>query len=477
MAEVTVNPGSGRRAWRRTSLLWRLVTSYVALVVLALVLVAGMLVGELNSFFTQQTRDELALRARLLAANIDRRPDQAVDLIRAGSETLQVRVRLIDVDGSATIDSRDLTTAVAPRTAGLAPDTMVVSTTCLLGYLELSEPLTYRAASLAAVRHDLFVLGVGAATAAALVGLLLGRGLTSPLRRLIAATERLRAGQLEVRLPATGGDEIAQLSRAFTAMAERLAQSFATIAADRDRLRTFVADVSHELRTPITALRTFNDLLLQGAQDDPAIRQEFLAESATQIGRLDWLAQNLLDLSKLESGLVAMKIVSADLRETVAQALIVQGPGAEARQIGLQLEEPVGPLIVHHDPPRLEQAIGNLINNAIKFSPPGSTVRVRVEARDGAAHVVVADQGAGIAARDLPHIFERFYRGTASTAGTSGSGLGLAIVKSIVDAHGGHVAVDSTPGTGTTFDLSLPRSSANQLPGGETLQLTRATEP
>lgn len=444
--------------WRRLGGLGpRLVLSYVALVVLALGLLAGLLVGELDSFFLQQARGDLALRARLLADNINGHPELATAYLASGSQTLQVRVRLLNADGQVVLDSDRLVARQPPPAgSGLAPDAAVVTAPCVLGVLQLSEPLTYRAATLQAIRHDLLILALGAAAVAALLGLALGRRLTAPLRRLRTATERLRAGDLGVALPTRGADETADLSRSFNAMAGRLRESFATIAAERDRLRTFVADVSHELRTPITALRTFNDLLRQGAVTDPAVRDEFLAESAEQIERLDRLTANLLDLSKLESGLVAMARRPADLTQTVRDAVAATEAAADAKAIVVAVTTPAPPLIVTHDARRLEQAVANVLANAVKFSPPGSAIEVGVTRADAKAIVVVRDAGPGIAPRDLPHVFDRFYRGAEHTPGVSGSGLGLAIVKSIMEAHGGTVHIASVPGQGATVELALP---------------------
>ena len=163
------------------------------------------------------------------------------------------------------------------------------------------------------------------------------------------------------------------------------------------RLRAFVADVSHELRTPLTALRTFNDLLQNGAGEDPATRRDFLAESARQIERLDWLTHNLLDLSRLDAGLTRVVPCTADLAATLRHAVDTNVPAAAARDVRLILDSAT--LLVPHDPPRLEQAFSNVVSNAIKFSPRGGTVRTRLHVAGERAVVEIDDEGPGIPPR------------------------------------------------------------------------------
>jgi two-component system phosphate regulon sensor histidine kinase PhoR len=251
--------------------------------------------------------------------------------------------------------------------------------------------------------------------------------------------------------------EFGALAVQFNTMADRLAESVAISRRDRDRSRDFLADVSHELRTPLAALRTFNQLLLEQAGDDPEARAEFLESSAGQIERLDWLAQNLLELSKLDSGLVLLDLRPDDLRAAVESAAHQNDAAATRRGVTLQVELPDAPIRIRHDPPRIGQVVNNLVANAIKFTPRGGSVRVAVSAMPDGARIDVTDTGVGIDHGELPHIFERFYRGSrANEARGSGSGLGLAIVRSIVDMHGGSVIVESGPGTGSRFTVRLP---------------------
>jgi signal transduction histidine kinase len=331
-------------------------------------------------------------------------------------------------------------------------------------YLEvsLSAPYTTRQSTLASVVGFLTLTVIGALALAILVSSLLARRFTAPLRRLTEAARGLAEGDLDRRVPAdrarTGAAEITELSRQFNAMAAQVQETMDVIVRDRYRSREFLADVSHELRTPLAALRTFNELLIEKAGDDPLARAEFLESSAQQIERLDWLAQNLLELSKLDSGLVRLDLRPDDLRATVLSAVEQAEAAARRRGLTLATDLPDAPLVIRHDPPRIGQVVSNLVGNALKFTPRGGSVHVKLSPlRHSGARIQVIDTGVGIDAAELPRIFDRFYRGSrANEARGSGSGLGLSIVRSIVEMHGGRIGVESRVGSGSTFTVTLP---------------------
>jgi two-component system sensor histidine kinase BaeS len=326
----------------------------------------------------------------------------------------------------------------------------------------LSNPYTFRATALANVTGLLAAVALFALGLSVLVSAAMARRFTTPLRRLTEASRGLAEGDLTHRVSESevraGSSEMAELAVQFNAMADRLQESVEIIRRDRDRSRDFLADVSHELRTPLAALRTFNELLREGAGDDPEARDEFLESSAQQIERLDWLAQNLLELSKLDSGLVLLDLRPDDLRAAVESAVEQTSGAARRRGVTVTLHHPSVPIRIRHDPQRIGQVVANLVANAVKFTPRGGSVSVDVEPTPDGARIEVADTGVGIDPSELPHIFERFYRGSrANEARGSGSGLGLAIVRSIVDMHGGAVEVESRVGIGSRFVVTLPR--------------------
>ena len=322
------------------------------------------------------------------------------------------------------------------------------------GYVELSEAPDFGNEALDTTARALLLAGAGATVVAGIAGLIVGRGVTSPLKSLSAAANRMSKGDLSARASVTSQDEIGQLGAQFDRMADQLQHSFADLEAERDTLRRFVADASHELRTPITALKAFNELMQGPAAGDSAAHAEFLAESQRQIQRLEWITSNLLSLSRLDAGLAHLEWGEHDAREIVQSVTGSLKPVATEKGILLCALVPDGPLALRCDRARVEMALGNLIDNALKFTPNGGRVDVTLEARAPSAVFVVQDTGAGIDPDDLPRIFDRFYR--SRTARGEGSGLGLAIVKSIAQAHNGQVGVTSELGQGTRFEMALP---------------------
>ena len=333
----------------------------------------------------------------------------------------------------------------------------------------LSNPYTSRAATLANVTALILIMASVAFLVAVLVAAFLAHRFTTPLTRLTEASRRLADGDLGSRVDAdelsTGTLEIRELSQQFNAMADRLEESVSIIRRDRDYSRDFAADVSHELRTPIAAMKMHVELLQGPAGQDEAARAEFLHSSAQQLDRLDWLAQNLLELSKLDSGLVLLDLRPEDVRGTIESAVEQQRTAAERKGITLRATVPGRPLRIRHDPPRVGQIVSNLVGNAIKFTPAGGDIRVVATAQaGGGARIEVMDTGVGMAPEELPRIFERFYRGAeANEARSTGSGLGLSIVKSIVDMHHGTIVVESRRGVGSRFVVELPNDPREAL--------------
>jgi two-component system, OmpR family, phosphate regulon sensor histidine kinase PhoR len=223
--------------------------------------------------------------------------------------------------------------------------------------------------------------------------------------------------------------------------------------------RDFVANVSHELKTPVTSIKGFAETLEDGALDDPAAAHRFVRIISGQADRLNSIIEDLLALSTLEQSgdSPLLQLEEADLCDVVAVALEVCGPKAEAKSIELREVCPER-LLARVSPPLLEQAVVNLIDNAVKYSTKGSTVVVTLEEPGDEVVVSVTDEGQGIAREHLPRLFERFYRvDKARSRDLGGTGLGLAIVKHVAQIHGGRVSVDSVLGRGSAFRIHLPR--------------------
>jgi len=222
--------------------------------------------------------------------------------------------------------------------------------------------------------------------------------------------------------------------------------------------RDFVANVSHELKTPVTSIKGFAETLVDGAIDDPAAARRFLKIIAGQADRLNSIIEDLLALSSLEEGRGAgMDLQETRLGDVLSVAADVCAPKAEAKGITLLVECPQG-MYVDANPPLLEQAVVNLLDNAVKYSPGGTTVRVTAAPDDGEVVIAVSDEGQGVSREHLPRLFERFYRvDKARSRDLGGTGLGLSIVKHVTQVHGGRVSVDSIVGRGSTFRIHLPR--------------------
>lgn len=342
------------------------------------------------------------------------------------------------------------------------------------GYVRLRDTGDARAAALATTRRSFTLAALVAALVAGAFGVVVAGGVHAPLAELTAATARMSAGDLQARARVRGRDEIAQLGAQFNAMADALSGSFAALEAERDALRAFIADASHELRTPITALSNFNELLAGAAVDDAAARAEFVAESRRQLDRLRRLTAQLLDLSRLDAGLVALDRAPVDVGALLAEVAAAHAPAAAARGLTLEVRPPaVAEPCLAADRERLTAALSNLVDNAVKYAPASGRVTigadVAVDAAGaslglGAANaeatptvtVWVEDSGAGIDPADADRIWERFTRGRRGTEGVDGTGLGLAIVQSTARAHGGWAAVVPAAGGGCRFAIALP---------------------
>jgi two-component system sensor histidine kinase BaeS len=293
--------------------------------------------------------------------------------------------------------------------------------------------------------------------ASAAITLLAGRRLARPIHALTAAVQRMEAGDRSARVPVKGRrqDEVGRLSHAFNAMAVSMEEN------ERQR-QGMVSDIAHELRNPLTNVRGY----LEGVQDglvplDDALIASLLEES-TLLGRL---VDDLQDLALADAGRLHLHpepLDAADLVEQVSAAHRAAAAGA-----GVTITADVRPPVrVEADPGRLRQALGNLVGNAMRYTPSGGQVTVSAFAADGQATISVGDTGAGIAPEHLPHIFDRFYRADPSRSReTGGSGLGLAITRHLIEAHGGTIEARSTEGAGSTFTMRLPLAAGERASG------------
>ncbi|MER5909565.1 HAMP domain-containing sensor histidine kinase [Streptomyces sp. NPDC001982] len=318
-------------------------------------------------------------------------------------------------------------------------------------------PTSVVGAPLGRLKLLLIAITVGGSLLSGLVARLAAGRVLRPVRRLTETVEHITATQdLGARIEISGRDEIARLARAFASMTAAVDASVTT-------QRRLVADASHELRTPLTSLNTNLELLDEGLGVRDPQAPELVEAAREQTRELMALVGDLIDLARYGRADTHTEDTRLDL---VAQRVVVRATG---RTPGLDFRTELAECLVHGDPDALERAAANLVDNAVKWSPEGGRVTVRVGA-DGV--LSVADEGPGIPAADLPYVFDRFYRSTKARS-LPGSGLGLAIVRQIAETHGGTVTAETPAAGGTMLCLALPalgvaapQTEVETLPGG-----------
>lgn len=302
------------------------------------------------------------------------------------------------------------------------------------------------------LRNSIWGGTLAAAGVGVLVALWLASRIVKPVVGLTEATRAVAQGQPLPLVPESGNDEVSELSRAFNRMAVRLAE-------ETEQRRRLFAAIAHELRTPLSVIQGTLEGILDRVLEPTPERIAGLHSQSVLLGRL---ITDLRDLSLAQAGHLQLNRRTVDISGVVRETLEALSPLADERVVGLRIELPAAAVTpVRVDPDRMRQVVQNLVENALRNTPPGGEVRVSLQ--DGnseGVHLVIADTGRGIRAEDLPHIFEHFYRTDEARARSSGgTGMGLAIVKSLVEAHGGHVGVTSVPGAGSTFTVTLPGAS------------------
>jgi signal transduction histidine kinase len=309
----------------------------------------------------------------------------------------------------------------------------------------LSVPLDEVEGNVALIRRQILIAGTIALLAAISAGWLVARWHARRLRRLEQAAEKVAEGDFSSPIPVDSGDEVGQLAMTFNEMQKRLARL------DSAR-KEFIANASHELRTPIFSLGGFIELL-EDEDPDPDARSEFVRTMREQVARLTKLTADLLDLSKLDADALEVRSEPLDLGEVAARVAEEFRPASERHDSRLDLARP-GAVPTRADPERVAQIIRILIDNALTHTPEGTAISVTPKLQDGAASVVIRDDGPGIATRSQERVFDRFYTGDE----VGGSGLGLAIARELALRMDGSIALRSRRGR-TEFELRLPAAS------------------
>jgi signal transduction histidine kinase len=336
----------------------------------------------------------------------------------------------------------------------------------LIGSLLLLGMMLAGARAMFISGHDLSLLLTMLTFAAALsvgFGLLYAMPLSSRIGRVRAGTERIAGGQLGSEVRVEGHDEVAGLADDFNRMARALEK-----AAERERemeqaRRDLVAAVSHDLRTPLTSTRALIEALADGITTDPQTERRYLSSASRELEHLSRLVDDLFELARIDAGLLQLTLEEASLHDMISDTIASFQPQAEQKGVRLagEISGDVDPVLAN--PPRLQRVLHNLVSNALRHTPPDGAVTLRATREGEEARVEVYDTGEGIAADDLPHVFERSFRGEQSRTrpekdDAPSTGLGLAIARGLVEAHGGTMDVESDLGRGSRFYFTLRRA-------------------
>lgn len=315
----------------------------------------------------------------------------------------------------------------------------------IVGFVELSEGPAFGAEVVDGVAKGLLIASVVAVVVAAGVGWIISKYISKPLLSLTDATHYMAEGHLSTRVDMHRQDEFGVLADSFNTMAARVENTITT-------LKRFVADAAHELHTPLTAVHANIELAATETNDER--RASFLAQAQQQLKRLEVLTNNLLMLSRLEAGMVQEERTPTNLVNLVRETSELYASRAEQQGITFEFNAPEEPIVISINENQVRRVLGNLLDNAIKFTPENGNIQIHIFKQGDEAIVQVKDNGIGIPQEDLPYLFSRFKRGR-NAASYSGSGLGLAIIKAIIEAHHGKINVESSP-QGTAFSISIP---------------------
>ncbi|WP_018683350.1 sensor histidine kinase [Actinokineospora enzanensis] len=459
-------PHAGERPHQRVSLRSRITLLAAFCVGGAVALVSlGAYITVYRGIY-QQVDDTLRVRAAALVSNTQVVSEGRTQLPTFFLNLSDIRFDVIDQTGqsminravvSPPISTEELRVAAGQKTEFYRTDEATNTRVFSLQYpflrgtaLVLAQPLATTKSTLSKLAVVLIVIGGSGIIVAALAGTAVARASLRPVQRLNAATERVtRTGELRP-IPVAGDDELSRLTHSFNTMLGAVAEA-------QERQRRLVADAGHELRTPLTSLRTNLELLLAseapGAPRLSALdRTEIQDDLRAQLGELTQLIGDLVELAREDAAPAEQEHV--ELVEVVEQAL----DRARRRAGDVHFDVRLQPWHLVGHAAALERAVLNLLDNAVKFSPPGGTVRVDLApAGDGYAFLQVADAGQGINDVDLPHVFDRFYRSSEART-LPGSGLGLAIVKQAAERHGGTVFAGRSADGGALMAMRLPGS-------------------
>jgi signal transduction histidine kinase len=457
------------------SLRTRLLLAYVGLILVGFTALALVVGRQISTGTVQDYASGLAEQAQIVARalkeTVEESDESALSLsgitstLSAYAEQSGTEVVLLDQNGrfwassSNTVQDTD-TSEIAEALGGkigtdirgnmayaAAP---IVDEGLVMAVVQLSVPMSV-AQNLIWERWLALAVAIVATTVlAAMAALLLSTTLTRPLQQLRLAAMQIARGDFSRRVPETRKDEIGEVTRAFNYMADQVEGML-------EEQRAFAANVSHELRTPLTTIRLRSEALREGGLD-PDLARQYVAELDDEVQRLGTLVQDLMVLSRLDSGRLEAGRERVDTVRLARQLISEMKPQAESRGIALQLDAPPSSPPVTAGSAHLAIVFRNLLSNALKYTPEGGRITWKIQETDGAIAHTIIDNGQGIAKDDLPYVFDRFYRVDKSRSrAVPGSGLGLSLVRMIVEFYGGTIHLTSDGiGQGTEAHLSWP---------------------
>ena len=451
------------------SIATRLFLSYLAVVVVGLAVAAVTISGLILQYENDQTRVHLEeLSAPFLTAiqtgvRAGQQPREIVDALTEQAHAADARLLIVTAQRRVVIDSEGRlagTILPQPSATNIGEFTegseqwifvrqqlrQAAAGGVGLGFIVVARPRAVFTDTLRALLPSLALSGLVALGFAVLVAALLSRTITRPLRDLVAGVRRFAGGDYGTRVPLAGPSEVAEMGTAFNEMASEIQRS-------RGSEQAFLADISHELRTPLTSIQGFAQAIVEGEARGDAVSHvaEIIHREARRLVRM---VEGLLQVARLESGAQSMA------REEVAPSLLLESAVAaletQAKDAGVSFDVAGAEALpsVRGDPDKLAQLFLNVLDNAVKHSPRGTTVQVRGNRDDGAVVIRVRDAGSGLPQGAQTRLFQRFYRG--ENAQRDGAGLGLAIAQAIAQAHGGSIRASNVDGGGAEFAVRLP---------------------
>lgn len=322
-------------------------------------------------------------------------------------------------------------------------------------YIRVSIPLAYYNTTIHEIRSSIIVISLLVLFLVIILSLFISKKMTDPIVKLTDEIRTIAGGNYNKILAVRSNDEIKMLIESINQLVEKINREMNELQKSSMIRSQFLANVSHELRTPLFSIQAFIETLLAGALEDSTVNEKYLKKALSHVERLNNLLNDLIDISRIESKELKLAFHSFPIIEFLLK--VVENEKFSANQKGITLILDLGADIkLHADKDRLAQVMYNLIDNAIRYNPSGTVIRVNYEVKDSSVTIFVKDNGLGIGKEHLPRLFERFYRVEKERSReTGGTGLGLAIVKHIVEAHNSIIFVESEIGKGTSFYFTL----------------------